>query len=300
MDLLNIDWRALVILDAVLAEGNVSKAAKKLKISQPTVSQALNRLREDLKDPLFTRTRQGMLPTERAKKLRPTIQEAIKALERTVIGETPFSPLDDARTFSIASTDYAEFVLGSSLTRELQTKSPHSRLVLKALYETLPVQDLETGSTDIAVGYFPQVPSHLYQQQLFSEDFVAVLHKEAFKGSGSISLKEFTAHKHLLVAPWGESSGIADKILAKHGLKRTVVVSTPYFLTAPYIAVETNLLVILPRRLANSFSKLLPLKVLELPIQIPKLSFKQIWHGRTHNEPAQSWLRKEIQQIADR
>ena len=181
---------------------------------------------------------------------------------------------------------------------ELSTDAPKVRLEVSGLTERVPARGLEHGEIDLALGFFPDPPDSLYQRELFQEDFVAVTNKASAHAKGKMTLKRFTELRHLIVSPWGGVVGTLDAALAERGVSRTVYVSLTHFLVAPAIVTQSDYVVTLPRRLARSFERHYPLAVLELPVPLPSLSFRLLWHERTHHEPAQQWLRKVIAETA--
>lgn len=297
MGLLDIDLRSLQVLSVLIEQRNVSRTAEKVGLSQPAVSNVLAKLRESLGDPLLVRTRQGMIPTTRAMEVADTARKAIDVLQQGLSADREFHPAESKAHIKVAGTDFAEWLVLPALSKHLAEHAPLMKLELSPLVERLPFKELERGEFDLAIGYFPDAPGSLFQQELFVEDFVCVAHKD-MKLPQKLTVERFLAEKHILVAPFGGMSSLIDAILAEKRLSRDVVISTTRFLIAPRIVAETRYLVTLPRRVAKTFSALLPLKIYENPIELPPLSFRQVWHGRMSHEPAHRWLRGEIAKVA--
>lgn len=294
MNIWNLDWKSLMLLESLLTERNVTRVAEKAGLTQPAVSNALARLRGQFNDPLLIRTRQGMVPTARGQELLVPIREAILALQGALNQSKGFQPLEAKRSFVLAMTDYVEWAVLPGLMRQLSVHAPGLKLEVQPLKERVPLRDLEEGQIDLAIGYFNPAPASLYQQELFTEDFVCVLRKDAAPPEKKFTLKEFAARKHALVSPWGGMAGLVDQILAKQGLRREVMISTSHFLTAPQVIVEGNYLVTLPRKVAAWATSHFPLIAVELPLELAPFDFRQLWHERMHHDLAHQWLRGQI------
>lgn len=296
MNISDIDWKSLLLLEALISEGNVSRVASRFTMSQPAVSNCLARLRALFQDPLLIRTRQGMVPTERAKLLLGPIRQARLALEQTLTQSIGFDPSTSNRRFTVAATDYAEWIVAPKLVRLLAEAAPGIQLEVRPLVERIPLRDLEAGEIDIAIGHFGNVQATLYRQSLFEEDFVCLTSHR--RGKKELTLKEYAGLKHLIVAPWGGMAGTVDALLAKKGLTRSIHASTPHFLLAPWMVAEAGYAVTIPRRVAETFARLLSLQVLELPFPLASMPFHQLWHERTSADAGCQWLRTKIREIS--
>lgn len=296
MNISDIDLKSLEVLEALLTERNVTRAAARVGLSQPAASNALARLRRVLGDPLVVRTRKGMIPTERGRSLLKPIQDLRRILEQVLEPEQEFSPAESTHAYKLAATDFAEWVFLPPLAKKLSTAAPSIKLEVEPLKEIIPLRDLEDGTIDIAIGYFSDAPGSLYAQELFSEDFVCVM-KKTKKTPSKMTLGNFLELNHVLVAPWGGMVGLIDNLLSKQGKSRTVCISTTHFHVAPFITASTDYAVTLPRRVAEAYSTKLSLETFEVPVELPKFTFKQMWHKRNHDTPAHKWLRHEIHEI---
>jgi len=286
--------KALEVLEALVAERNVTRAAKRVGLSQPAVSNTLARLRASLGDPLLVRTTQGMIPTSRAESLVGPIRSVMDTLRGVLAPAPAFLPSTSKARFTLAATDYAAWMCLPRLCARLADEAPQVRVEVVNLAEKVPLKGLERGEIDLALGFFPDAPESLYQRELFQEDFVAVVPKSSPHGKAKLNLKRFTQLRHLIVSPWGGTTGTLDAALSAEGVTRTVYISLNHFLVAPAIVAASDYVVTLPRRLAHSFAEFYPLKVMELPLKLPSLSFRQLWHERTHHEPSHEWLRSSL------
>ena len=288
----DLDLNLLRVIDALAAERNVTRAARRIGMSQPAFSHALRRLRDSLGDPLYVRVPRGMAPTARALELEPLVRDLLAragALART----EQFSPASCRRSFRIATTDYFEHIALPTLAARLAAAAPHAALVSRPTAASLPARELEEGAFDLAVaGFFGRLPAGFYQQRLFDESFVCVVRRDHPLVRRRLTLEQYTELPHVLIAPGGELRGPVDDRLAAAGLQRRVAVAVSSFLSAGWIAATSDLLLTAPRRLAAAFERSLPVRLVPPPVELPGFSVVQVWHERHHADPAHLWLRR--------
>lgn len=299
MNTRDIDFNLLVAFEALLSERNVTRAARRIGVTQPAMSNALRRLRALLGDPVFVRTSEGMTPTPRALALGPAIADALNAI-RTALSASGFDPQRSAARFSVATLDYLEALYFPHLISKLEAAGPAIHLRVRrlgAIYEA-PQSQLESGAVDCAVGPFPQPmtpQSGLLSQVLTQEDWVCVGRRGHPAFRRRLSLKTYAGLRHLAVRypEPGAYSGMIDRQLAQHGLTRACPASVPHFLTLPFHIAQTDCIATLPRPLATLFARALPLQLAEAPLPEPT-AVSLVWHSRVESDPAQRWLRKII------
>lgn len=288
-----IDLNLLSVLEVVLEERSVRGAATRLGLTPSAVSHALRRLREQLGDPLVVRTAMGVVPTERAERLAAPLGKALKELRSVLTDEADFDAATVRRGFTLSSADLAQFVLLPALVRSLARTAPGVRLVVRPprgdLYDSLA-----RGTLDLAFGIFEDAPEGFRYQALFHEDFLCIVRKGHPAARGALSLERYLSLQHISVAPRGSAGSIVDSALARLGHRRTVALVVPHFLVAPHIVAETDLLLMLPARVARHFAQRLPLRLLPPPLPLSGFTIGQLWHDRTHRDPAHRWLRKLI------
>lgn len=293
MNIRDIDLNLLVIFNALLQDLNVSKAAIRVGLSQSAMSNALNRLRDTFGDPLFTRTARGMIATQRARELEKPVREALATLEGAFSNANAFDPKTTKQLFSVATTDYVEYVFIPNLIQKFITEAPNVKMEVLPLKEKTPYKDLEEGKIDVAVGYFSDLQGDVFQKELYAEEFVCLVSKKS-PHKDKVTVNQFTELKHIIVAPWGGLTGLVDTVLEQQKKSRSVVVSTPYFLVAPAIVAKTDYAVTIPRRLAEAVAPLYGLKILKHPIDLPKMTINLLWHERTHKNASGRWFRENI------
>jgi DNA-binding transcriptional LysR family regulator len=299
MNTADIDFNLLVALEALLAERNVTRAARRLGVTQPAMSNALRRLRVLLDDPVFVRTSEGMTPTARALAIGPAVADALNGI-RAALSATGFDPQRSTARFTVATLDYLEALYFPRLIDKLAAAGPaiHLRVRrLPAIYE-LPQQQLESGAIDCAVGPFPQPmtpQSGLLSRVLIDEDWVCVGRRGHPAFRRRLTLKTYAGLRHLGISypEPGGGSGMIDRLLAAHGLTRTCAAFVPHFLTLPFHVAQSDCVATLPRPLARLFARALPLQIVDAPLPKPS-GISLVWHSRVDGDPAQRWLREMI------
>lgn len=289
----SVDLNLLVALDALLTERNVTRAAARVGLTQPAMSHALARLRRLFDDPLFVRTRGGILPTSRAEQLQEPIRRALREIEGALHGGPTFDPKTAQATFTIATSDYGAFVLVPDLAAAIAREAPGIDLRVLAIPEPLG-SELEDGSIDLVIGLTTGVPESLRRQKLFDERFVCVMREGHPAAEKPLTLTRFLALRHALVAPRGRAGGIVDDLLAARGLSRRVALTVPHFLVAPRVIARTDLVLTLAGRVADAFAEHEGLVVVPPPLALSGFSFHALWHVRRTRDPGHAWLRAKV------
>lgn len=288
-----VDMNLLVALDALLAEQSVTRAARRVGLTQPAMSHALSRLRELLGDPLFVRTRAGMEPTARALALAPTLSRSLADIERAIAEPPRFEPAIAKRVFSIATTDYTEFILLPSLVPRLVREAPGVDLHVRNAPNGL--SELEQGTLDVVIRpSLAATKAGIHSEPLFEERFVCVVRRGHPLAKRKLTLDRYCRAAHVLVSPHGPRSGFVDEQLEKVGRSRRVSLVLQHFLVAPHVIASTDLIATVGERIARAFERMLGLAVLALPLEVPPLALSQFWHERQQHDPALLWLRGEL------
>ncbi len=299
MDIRNVDLNLLVVLDALLAERSVTKAAQRLHLSQSATSAALSRLRQVFGDPLLLRTAGGMLPTSRGAELEVPVRSLLSDIERMVLTGQEFHPATTAATFTISASDYVEFTMLPRLIDFLEASSPSSRLAVRPMDFEAIGRQLESGETDIALMSTANAPPDVRSRPLYFERFVLIARRDHPAVAASIDLDTYCSLDHVMVSPRGGGfTGAIDEALAQAGRKRRVKLSVPHYLLVPEVVVRTDMMAALPERLALAYAD--RVRSIEPPFSIRGFTIALVWHERTHRDPAQRWLRESIVQLAAR
>lgn len=293
----NIDLNLLVVFGALCAEKNTTRAAQKLGLSQPAVSHALARLRDQLKDPLFVRASRGLVATKRAQELERPVLELLAQLDDVLTGPRGFVPAKAENTFRIATTDYFELVALPEILAILEREAPNVTVISRPTLGSLPKAELESGEFDLAIaGFYGDLPEGFIRQKLFSDDFVCIAKNDHPRiKKNNISLGQYSEEKHILISMQGDMKARSQEIMIKKGHQQHFRAGLASFLSPGWILTSTEYLLTCPRKLATTYKKYLPVSLHELPIEIPSIHVVQVWHERNHRDAAHMWLRQVIQ-----
>lgn len=297
MNIQSIDLNLLVALEALLEERHVTRAAKRIGLSQPAMSNALNRLRQTFNDPLLVRAATGMEPTPLAQTLLVPVRSALAQLREVFEEGQGFDPSVSERTFHLLANDYAEIVWLPAVLRKLRrtARSIHLRVQRPAaIFEPPSVADLAT-SFDLAIGFYPDalaLDRRLHSHLLWEDRNVCLAAASHPVIRGKISLKQYTAADHAALFYQSAGPGLIDTLLAQQGMTRRIACRVPHFTSLPYLVSRTDLIATAPERLARMFKNELKLQVLPVPLKLPPFRLTLLWHERHLTEPAHRWLRK--------
>lgn len=297
MDLHRIDLNLLVSLDVLLAERNVTRAARRLSLSQPALSAQLRQLRDLFGDPLLLPAARGMTPTARALELQAPLREMLATLSSLIAERQPFDPATARDTFRIAATDSIQVVVCVQLIARLRSLAPGVRVALLPADGTRLGEQLASGELDLALVTPQAMPPLLRTRPLYDESFLCLLRRDHPAGKRPLDLDTFCNLDHVLVSPTGGGfAGIVDEVLAQLGRKRHVVVSLTSFLVVPALMAESDLICTIPARLARRWND--TLSIMAPPCEVRGFSIHMGWHPRAHSDPAQRWLREQILESA--
>lgn len=273
----------------MLDERNVTRAAARLSLTQPAVSGMLTRLRDYFADPLFIRAPHGIVPTVRAQSLAAPVKRILADID-LLLKPAAFTPQTATLTWTLAATDYALKVVIVPFIARLRKLAPGIRVRVEAVEPKQLVGQLERGEIDMALMTPYSTPPELHSRALFDEHFVCMMradHPDAVQGS--LSLDRFCALEHALVSWDGDRfRGVADEALAARGRTRHVGVSVSNFLILPEILTVSDMIAVVPQRLASLTTGMC---MLDTPVPVPGFTKTMTWHERTHRDPAQQWLR---------
>ena len=294
---LDIDW--LNVFVEVYKTRSVSRAADRLGVAQANASVALNKLRLHFGDRLFARTSRGMEPTPYAQQIFPKVQASVEQLAGLAGERATFDPSTVRREFRICMTDISEIVVLPSLVNHLRRAAPGVLVEAERISTDTP-RRLEAGEIDLAVGFMPHLEAGFYQQTLFRQNFVCLAAADHPRIRSKPSKAQFLAEGHIVVTTSGTGHSIVDKVMAKKGYDRRVVLKVPSFLGVARLVAQTELLVIVPRRLGESLAQQERVRLLDPPVALPDFAVKQHWHERFHADVANVWLRGTLAQVLGR
>ncbi|MFD2231785.1 LysR family transcriptional regulator [Alkalimarinus sediminis] len=299
MNIANFDLNLLRAFDVLMRERNVSLAAERMNLSQPAMSNTLNRLRQLLDDPVLVRTRKGMQPTPRAMSLEQPVRSALQIIEQSLSTQPEFKPETAEQTFHIATTDYVELAFLPKLLKHINEVAPSVRLEIHALGPDMPEAELEGGLYDFAIGRFPSLPARLKSELWLSEQLVCLVRDDHPSLEVNRDNQAFISLECFLRVPqiWvngGQRVGVVDKWLLDNNLSRNVAHTTPSFLIAPSIVAQTDMLVVTPMAIAEHFAQHLALKILLMPMKLDPFDLQILWHPYQASTPAHEWFLKQL------
>jgi len=291
-DIRRTDLTLLVVLDALLEERSVTRAAARLAVTQPTVSGMLARLRTLFGDPLFVRTQRGLIPTPRAQALAPALKQWLTDAGALVTGPT-FDAASAVLTLSLAANDYIQSALVVPFLERLRGSAPNVRVAVRPSQTDRVAEMLADGELDLSLTSTTEITAFdLPSRSLYDERYVCAVRKDhPLKGRRAVTLDQFCSHPHVLVSPTeGRFAGPTDQALARIGRSRQVVLSVPGFLVLPDILQIDDLIAVVPERVLRG--RLAGLRTFAPPLPIPGFSVIAQWHPRLHKDPAHQWLRE--------
>jgi DNA-binding transcriptional LysR family regulator len=319
-----LDLNLLRVLDVVLTERSLTRAARQLAMTQPAVSNAMRRLREALGDDLVQRSGFGVEPTARAHELWPAVRQALHMLEHS-LAPGAFDPATSETSFILAMADATAAELMPGLVETIERQAPGISIRVLPLTTRDPRRLLSDGQMDLAVGHFPAVLADLTAQaqagamsgamssgasnaqasfshaRLYDGQYVCVLRKNhPLARQRNLKLDDFCGAHHLLVSFSGRPFGFVDEALASLGRKRRIVLTVNQFFTAGRVVARSDLLTVLPRHFVRVADSADDLVIRELPFDMPLVHVDSLWHNRHNSSTAHEWLREKVALAAEK
>lgn len=299
MDTKRLDLNLLITLEALLVEGNVTKAAARLHLSQPAVSAQLSRLRDVFDDPLLIPAQRGMTPTAKALELLGPLRLALDQVRATIATHQSFDPLTAQLTVRIACTDYLQMAIGMHLVLGVRKEAPGVRIALR----TLDVAQLETqmtrGDVDIALMTPQAAPPSLRSRHLFDERYVLIGRRGHPRLHPHLSVDAFSQLEHVIVSlSGGDFATPVDDALKALGHQRKVVLSAASFLFVPEFVTQSDCVALVPERLVHQRDE--DLLVVHPPFPVEGFAVGMVWHERTHGHDGFKWVRDCINRLSSK
>lgn len=304
MNLLTFDLNLLKVLDALLSEGSTVGAARKVGLSQPAVSSALNRLRHALGDPLFVRAGQRLEATDRARELAIPVRDILESVETVLTGPGSFDPAHASFTFRLSGSDFFSEMLMPELASRLSGSAPGIRVQMVDLVPDNHVGTIEQYKIDLALSPATTYPEWIDNQPVFRSalDFIAReghprLSKAKVKPGETIPVDLYCDLSHILFSQEGKLKGMGDAALANAGRQRHVALTMPSFLGICRAVSESDMVALIPHSLAQRIADKLNLAIYRPPMRIDLADIHMMWHKRATNNSAHRWLRSLVADI---
>jgi len=294
MELREIDLNLLVIFNQLLVEKRVSAVAETLGLSQPAVSNALNRLRRLLGDELFLRTSRGMEPTPFATQLAEPVAYALGTLHGALNQQIAFAPESSSRHFTLAMTDIGEIYFLPRLADALARQAPGITLGTVRTDAIQLREEMEAGHIDLAVGLLPRLQAGFFQRRLFRHRYVC-MYRQGHPLEGQLNTVEaFSAAEHVVVLSAGTGHSQVDALLERSGVRRQVRLKVPHFVAVGHILQGSDLVATVPERFAERCAGPFGLRYCPHPVALPEIAINLFWHAKFHRDPGNRWLRRLI------
>ncbi|WP_394829274.1 LysR family transcriptional regulator [Pendulispora albinea] len=302
MNLGGIDLNLLVVLDALLVEQHVTRAARRVGLSQPAMSNALGRLRRLLGDPILVPgVRRKLVPTARAHALAAPLHRILGELGDALDPAPPFAPERTRRAFTLVTNDYMQAAVLVPLARRLSAEAPFVDLVLQPPFRYADWDAVLSGGADAAL--LPvgdtELPRGLHRRTLLIDPFVCIVRRGHPRVSRRLTLKTYLSLPHVVVSPGGVGGpSTVDKAIGQLGASRRVGLKVAFFNVAPLAVASTDFVATLPASLAHVHLRRLGLRAFPPPIEVPPVEHSLFWHDRTEHAAEHAWLRERIFAVA--
>ncbi|MAX99130.1 MAG: LysR family transcriptional regulator [Oceanospirillaceae bacterium] len=297
MSLNHFDLNLLRVFEALVSEAHVTRAAEKLFLSQSATSHALNRLREQLGDPVLVRSGNGLQPTLRAAAMLTEVREILKRLEHTLTPPEAFDAANSTRTFTLAVTDYFEALIFPRLMWQLAQEAPGIRIDLQMIGPQASLQDLEDGTVDMVVGLdgSASIAAHLIRLPWVKEKPVCLVGENMADIPQRLTLKKYLSLPHVLMLDQTDSTTTTvDRWLAAQKLRRQHSAQMINYLAAARLVSQRDAVVTLPHKMAELFSEWLPVRIVAAPAELPDWEMTMVLHPLQQQDSGVQWLLKQI------
>lgn len=289
----NLDLNLLIVFEAVYSSGNISQAAKSLGISQPTISNALSRLRETLDDSLFVRSGRGVKPTPKAVTMIGPIREALQMIEGGVSGDEGFDPTVSKRHFRIVAMDSIEAFIAPHLIKLVQNH-PSVTIENLPIISTSMVDGLHDGLLDVVLANFLNDSQDCTCLPLLTPSLSMIARRGHPKIDGTFTQTHFETLSHIALVPKLRALSRLEEGLRAQNITRHIVYSVTKFWAFPHIVATTDLVGILPTAFAHLAAQNYPLEIHALPFDYPPEKLYMTWKTSRTNDPGHRWLREQI------
>jgi LysR family transcriptional activator of mexEF-oprN operon len=291
------DLNLLRVFNAVMTEGNVTRAAARLQLSQPATSAALARLRRAFSDPLFVRGPDGVTPTARARSLAGPVEEWLTKVDRMLAPDAVFTPAHATGRVTLGMSDHAEFVIGAPLLVALGAAAPALAVAIRHCDRGDVARLLDADDIQIALGVLPAARGRLLGRPLFDDGFVTLM-RAGHPAVTGLDLEMFLAYPHVLVSAVGSWEGAVDRKLAESGRQRRLRAVVSHLLAVPPILRASDMLWTVSAQVGRPLAAAFDLVVAPPPLDLGYHRVTMLWHRRHDRTPLQAWLRERVAEIA--
>ena len=299
MNLSSLDFNLLKVLDALIAERNVTRAGKRLGRSQPAVSNALQRLRHLTGDELLVRGPAGFVLTPRAEAMREPLREAIALVESCVAGVPQFDPSKANGAFRLSMPDRLSIAVVPALLARLQKAAPNMSLHVMTAERQRALELLDADRIDCALGWFDEKPGHCGVELMMEENLFCVFRRDhpVVKRGSLFDIAAVLSYPHVVVSASGQGSAIFDELLKRHGLARHALVAVTNFTAVPSLLGGSDMIGVFTKLAADAFQRSFGMAKRPVPLDVGKIVTQMMWPLRYERDPRHLWLRQQIKAV---
>jgi DNA-binding transcriptional LysR family regulator len=293
-----VDLNLFVVLEAIYREGNLTRAGRQLKLTQPAMSHALKRLRELLKDPLFIREGANMVPTPFSRNMINDVRQALQILEVNLYEDRNFDPAHTRRNFQIGFWEIMEAMILPQLSRVMAKAAPEISITTLRVKRREIETELASGSLDLVLDIPITMSDSIRQTPLFSDRVVVMARAGHPAISGELDLDTYLRQDHILVSSRRLGPSLVDAELNRKGRKRRIVLRCQHYFAACRVVSETDMLLTIPEHYAQLLNSRFNHRMYPFPLKsLQQLEIHMYWHESAENDPPNRWLREQIGKV---
>ena len=300
MHLSQVDLNLFVVLEAIYREGNLTRAGRQLKLTQPAMSHALKRLRELLNDPLFIREGANMVPTPFSRNMINEVRQALQILEVSLFEDRNFEPAHTRRDFQIGFWELMESTILPHLVKIMAKAAPEITMTTLRVKRREIEMELASGTLDLALDIPVTMSDRIKHQPLFSDRVVVMAREGHPILTQTLDLDTYLQQDHVLVSSRRLGPSLVDAELNRTGRKRRIVLRCQHYFAACQVVSETDMLLTIPERYALMLNSGFDNCLFPFPLKsLQQLEIHMYWHESADNDPPNRWLREQIKKVVD-
>ena len=288
----NFDLNLLRVFGAVHAEGHIGRAAKRLGITQPAVSHAIQRLRDSVGDPLFIRSGKGVEPTARADEMAAYVRDSLESAMAAIATPQRFDPATSKRVFHVGLPDHAVAKYAPLIHATFSHRAPKLGIHLHDVQTPEAIRLVEQGDIDMAANVIEDLPKRFKSMPLFTSQIVVIASKQNPYIKGKIDLSGYHKARHLMYSAPPPMNRALGEGLAKWGITRDIGMTISSHLAVPLIIANSDLIATVTREIAEPYVEKYGLQMFKLPFDIPDVQVSLFWHERNDRDAGHQWLRE--------
>jgi len=289
-----IDLNLFVVFDAIYTESGITRASKRLSLTQPAISHALGRLRELFDDPLFIRQGKAMIPTPLARVMIDPVRQSLRGFEATLKRVDRFDPATARKHFTVGMRDVRELTMLPNLLRSVTRVAPFIDIAIVRAERKQLETELAAGTLDAAIDVRLALSDEVRRHPINAERLVVVARPRHPTVKRELDLETYLSQEHILVSTRRRGFGVEDYELSRHGLKRRIRLRGQHYFAACRVVSETDLILTMAERYARIVNRLFRNRVLPFPLEVPDYDAYLYWHVNAETDPANQWLREQL------